>query len=651
MKESELSASPTDVERYFSMFGFDNTIYQHLEVTKTASGNPTVSGFKGNFFCRYLYFDIDSDNLEDSHNMAKNLTLLLYNILGVNPKSLFISFSGNKGFHIGLHQAIFGNFAPRKDMPLKMRILATKILCECFEVTMEELNKASESKGNKKVYNLMDLSIYNDNRIFRVINSKNLKSGLFKIGLTFEELNTLSIEQIKEKATTPQSYKPEIPAGQLVEMPEMKALWDFAVNFDSAAYDEGFKKTNKGTTSTSSIFFVPDEGGRNNAFFAQATHLADYSELSEGQILSIIQSINQGCKIPLPDDEIRTLVRSAFHKVRIKKAAQQEPKFEQKAISKEVEIYNDWLNEWAEYYMQEPKQFTYLFPQIDKDQEHNFSGKLACFIGQGGTRKSYGALNIVAQNVMSHNARVMYSSMEMGKVEMVNRLLDMSFEPEGGISASKICRRNLKIGGTEYLQQLKSAIVEYDDRLILSSVSDKTTEDYYRDYKKAVELYGAVDFLVVDGLSMMGGKGSETERFEKHTKELKGLANATGLNIILICHTTKEAKQWTRDTTGFARGSGKIFDNCDFTVSFSNLIDEQASTPENIEFVNNLGHIKYYNKRGTGLTLNAIYNFSGTTKKITPAQYDPRHFPEYDYFVKNYNRKNKSKDDDAFNVL
>jgi len=81
---------------------------------------------------------------------------------------------------------------------------------------------------------------------------------------------------------------------------------------------------------------------------------------------------------------------------------------------------------------------TCLVPEIDEDQEQSLKGKLAVLIGSGGTRKSYFLQNVIAQNVLGYGNRFLYSSMEMGKPETVNRFLDMYFEPEEGIPASKV---------------------------------------------------------------------------------------------------------------------------------------------------------------------------------------------------------------------
>lgn len=638
-RESELDLKPTHEERYISMFGYDNSIHEHLGIT------GSVRGFKGHFFCKYLYFDIDSEDLQQSHDMAKSFTLLLYNMLGVNPKSLFISFSGNKGFHIGLHQNLFGGFSPFRDLPARIKVLAMLVLMGCFEVRMEQIQEQVKAAG-KHEFNHMDLSIYTPNRIFRMLNSYNAKSGLFKIGLTFDQLTTLSLDQIKELAKEAQSYKFEVPPSQIKPLPELEGLWQYALSFDIEGYNAEVAKGtlpawNGSQSRQAGYFSTPEKGSRNNDLFRQSALLFDKSELSEQQVLELILLVNLTSKEPLPDEEVRILVHSAFRKTL--------PNRKAKAPAvREVEVLNDWLDAWADYYTAEPTPLTFVFPAINRDQEENLSGKLACLIGQGGTRKSYFALNLVAENILLHDARVIYSSMEMGKVEMVNRILDIVFEPKEGMPASKYYRKSLLINKTEYLKEIKAAAAKLEDKLILSDVTNKTTDDYYRDLQKTTELYGKVNILCVDGLSMMGGSGSENERFEKHTKELKGLANATGLFIPLICHTTKEAKQYTRDCAGYVRGSGKILDNCDFTISFSNIINEHRSTPENIEYERDFAHIKYYNKRGTGMTLNAIYDFNGLSKKISPSDREPNHYPEYDAFVGSYNPKKKKRNEDSF---
>ncbi|WP_162055048.1 primase C-terminal domain-containing protein [Pontibacter pamirensis] len=639
LKEVDIDLSPTAEERYISMFGFDNSIYEHVKLTKT------VSGFKGNYFCKFLYFDIDNDtDQQKSLDMARNLCLLLYNMLNVHPNDLFISFSGGKGFHVGLHQNLFGGLGIRKDMADRINVLAVRVLMECFEVTMdhiEEVAAESYKRCSKRIFNEMDLSIYNPNRIFRLMNSKNHKGGLYKIGLTYNELNTLTLDEIRELAKQPRPFRLTFNPSALMPNEDLCGLWKYALDFDFNDYKN--KNIAQGKSAAFGGFYAPSQGSRNNDLFKQAAMLFDRSTLSEEHIVQLLDLINRSAQPPLPFSEVEQIVRSAFKKTLPNRAAkQQEIKSEAGA-----ENFQDWFSEWADYYTTEPTPTTCLFDEINADQEFNFQGRVGAFIGKGGTRKSYGALNVVSQNIISYDARAIYSSMEMGKVEMINRTLDVSFPPENGMAPSVFYRSWVKEDKEGLKQRMKEAAKRLSDGLVLSNVSKMTAERYYQDLQRTKELYGPVQILAIDGLSMMGGKGSENERFEQHTAELKDLANQENLFIILICHTTKDAKPYMRDVSEYVRGSGKILDNCDFFLSFSNLIDPGRSTAENIEYYKNFGHIKYYNKRGTGLTLNKVYNFCGLTKEMTKSNASPMDFMEYEAFLKHI-KKGKTSSPSGF---
>lgn len=123
---------------------------------------------------------------------------------------------------------------------------------------------------------------------------------------------------------------------------------------------------------------------------------------------------------------------------------------------------------------------------------------------------------------------------------------------------------------------------------------------------------GVVDILIVDGLSMMGGNGTETELVNTHTKELKALAVKYNILVIAIVHVTKEADQTTRDYTKYLRGSGKIYDNLDVIINMSLFRDTY-----NDEFIKDRGFAKLINKRGTGNHVNIVYAFDGKRLTIT----------------------------------
>lgn len=657
--KSDIALAPTDEEFYLSLFGMDNSIFEHLEVNRDPqTGKTSVSGFAGSYFAEFLYFDLDRDgDLAGSLEATRDLLKRLYNRFQLSPKQLFLCFSGSKGFHVGLHQSLFGGFAPSPHLPLQLNVLAARLLAECHGLTLAELQtKAYEAKQAGSQFADVDLGIYNNNRLFRVINSRN-KKGRYKVGLTSQELLTLPLEDILALADAPRpDYKPEAKLTTQTPLPELAGLWEYARTLDVAAFTKATVGSKAGTGGKGPIdrdFFAPPQpGNRNNDLFRQACHLFDHSDLYESHVLQLVHSINLSGSVPLPDDEVRQIVKSAFTRTTRTKAQAAATVLTPQAPAKEgVEIWSDWTEEWLDYYTQAPSPMTCLVPEIDEDQGMSLKGKLCVLIGSGGTRKSYFLQNVIAQNVLGYGNRFLYSSMEMGKPETVNRFLDMYFDAEDGKPASRVLQGYARENKEQTRELLRQGSQTIADQLILTGNGGKTTQDYERDIQRTIELYGSLDGLAIDGLSAMGGKGKdETERFNQITLELKELAKRYNLFILLICHTTKACAAHTRDARPFVRGSEKILDNSDFSICFANIIDVVKSTPENIQYASHLAHIKYYNKRGSGKMLNQLLEFDGLRKSFAPSPAPLLHYPDHDAFVREYNKKTRqaAKDDDPF---
>ncbi|OUJ68035.1 primase C-terminal domain-containing protein [Hymenobacter crusticola] len=658
LPKAQITLQPTDEEFYLSMFGMDNSIHEHLEVNRDPqTGKFSVTGFAGSYFAEFLYFDLDRDgDLAGSLASTCDLLKRLYSRFQLSPKQLFLCFSGSKGFHVGLHQSLFGGFAPSPELPKQLNVLAARLLAECHELTLAELQtKVVEAKKAGQNFADVDLSIYNANRIFRVINSRNAKSGRYKVGLTSTELLNLPLDELLDLAKAPRpDYKPEARLTAQTPLAGLIALWEYARTFDVAAFSKqtGVKNGTSGGGIDRDFFAPPQPGERDNTLFKQACHLFDHSQLYESHVLQLIACINQTSPVPLPDQDLQRIVKSAFKRTQGNRGqAKASVLTPQASTADHVETFSHWQEEWLDYYTQKPSPMTCLVPEIDEDQEQSLKGKLCVLIGSGGTRKSYFLQNVIAQNVLGYGNRFLYSSMEMGKPETVNRFLDMYFEPEDGVPASKVLQGYARQSKDETRELLRTGSESIADLLILTGNGGKTTQDYERDIQDTIALYGSLDGLAIDGLSAMGGKGKdETERFNLITLELKELAKRYNLFILLICHTTKACQAYTRDARPFVRGSEKILDNSDFSICFANIIDKVSSTPENIKFASHLAHIKYYNKRGSGKMLNELLQFDGLKKAFSVSSAPLLDYPDYDTFVREHNQKARkaAKDEDPF---
>lgn len=129
------------------------------------------------------YFVLDFDSSEDM-DLAKNDCLTVIKALDLQPDTFKVFFSGNKGFHLYIRQEFFN--IPANDRTAKS-----------FESVATEL-------GKRFNLNTLDDSIYQANRKFRIPNSQHQKTGLYKIEIDWRRLESLTIDEIKNLAKTPQ---------------------------------------------------------------------------------------------------------------------------------------------------------------------------------------------------------------------------------------------------------------------------------------------------------------------------------------------------------------------------------------------------------------------------------------------------------------
>jgi hypothetical protein len=206
--------------------------------------------------------------------------------------------------------------------------------------------------------------------------------------------------------------------------------------------------------------------------------------------------------------------------------------------------------------------------------------------------------------------------MEMSATELLNRFVNMPVNDE--IPALEYLR--LRPESARTIVHEKIAPV-YTDRLLITQNTGLTARDYDILLEQASKDYGPVDILIPDGLSMMGGDGSETELVNQHTRELKQLAIRWNIFIPLIVHVTKEALLDKKNLASLARGSEKIIDNCDFHISMS-LVSKSEAFDESDMFETDLGRAFLVNKRGSGNKSEVIYYFD--QKRLLMEERSPR---------------------------
>jgi len=148
--------------------------------------NRSVAKYNGSCYSDFLPIDLDSENLSDAQVECQHIISLLVDQYEVNPDCLGVFFSGSKGFHIEIPTFLFGNIKPSPNLPY----------------IFKEIPKILDIEYH-------DSTIYNRNALWRFPNTINAKSGLYKIPLFFNQINNLTIDDIKSLATKPvEGWKP-----------------------------------------------------------------------------------------------------------------------------------------------------------------------------------------------------------------------------------------------------------------------------------------------------------------------------------------------------------------------------------------------------------------------------------------------------------
>jgi hypothetical protein len=168
---------------YATYFFYSDEVLTYMSA-QAEDGVPTISGFQGKVWAPYFPIDLDHPELEPALRTAIHLSLFFLHEWQINPDALQIYFSGSKGFHLMLDTRLFGKMLPSKNLPLifdAMRRHLAQELPEQFRETM-------------------DLAIKDRVRLLRLPNTIHEKSQLNKVILTFDELNGMSGDRIRDHA-------------------------------------------------------------------------------------------------------------------------------------------------------------------------------------------------------------------------------------------------------------------------------------------------------------------------------------------------------------------------------------------------------------------------------------------------------------------
>ena len=157
------------------------------------------SKVEGEDFIAPLYFDLD---YEQDPTVAQKEAIKIIDFftkeLDVKETDLHVYFSGSKGFHIIIDEKAL-SIKPRNDLHRAYKHIAGYLRYRLGD-TSKVVDENGKEVEHTEPLKAIDLVVYTAKRMLRLPYSRHQKTGLYKIELSITELNTLTLDEIKERA-------------------------------------------------------------------------------------------------------------------------------------------------------------------------------------------------------------------------------------------------------------------------------------------------------------------------------------------------------------------------------------------------------------------------------------------------------------------
>ncbi|MCW4011132.1 MAG: primase C-terminal domain-containing protein [Candidatus Bathyarchaeota archaeon] len=255
--------------------------------------DPYLGGVISDF-----YMDFDNEKTPDkARKEAIAVIKKLISDYNIPEAGIAVAFSGMKGISLTVNYNIF-NAESLDYLPLIWKSIVQELVAKLKLKTV-------------------DTSIYERRRLWRLLNSRHQKTGLYKVPLTLTELEKLSIEEIKELATKPRELL--IKADASVVPKAEKLFLEHKTKVEAWISDR--KKAFEPSELTSVTNDPPcvkrlleagaKKGERNNFTFHLALYYASKG-LNQETIEKLCIQFSEKCDEPLKEREVAIIVKSAM---------------------------------------------------------------------------------------------------------------------------------------------------------------------------------------------------------------------------------------------------------------------------------------------------------------------------------------------------
>lgn len=501
---------------YTSIYLHSDDILKYLN-----EHNGSCQGYQGIVKAEFVHFDFD--DTENPENSRKDTIDLIHGLIysyDLSPDQFRVWFTGNKGFHVFM---LFPDLKPSTDIPKRMRAFTKAIA------------------GSLKTF---DATPYDITRIWRIPNSKHSKTGLYCIPITWTELNTLTIDKIKELAKAQR----KIEWLGISEFFSNKELLDLFYSVETTTKSE--IKLLDGLNNGFKI------GDRNNGLTSIAGLLRSKG-FEYSFIRAALLAFNSYHGMNLDNGEIDSIAKSV---------QKYEPKIRVAGVSDIKHVSQSY----AEWLMQQNNsaRTKFGFKTINRTCGSFSKTEVFTIAARSGVGKTTMAINMLNNIAKAENKYCLFFSLEMSAMMVYQRMgvayINKHYTLEGSMEDEDYFTRQV-----EAIKTNSNLIVSEYEKVLCVDKSKVTLENMAEYLLKARAEYGIIDLVAVDYIGYVhstDGK-SNYEKISAVARGMKEFAKDHETRVILLTQTSRAGEDGTEPVKlNHLRDSGAIEESADYIL-------------------------------------------------------------------------------------
>jgi KaiC/GvpD/RAD55 family RecA-like ATPase len=560
------------IECYQSVFLFGE------DYKKYADENKSVGAYQGKIYCDWIPIDIDNEDLEIAKLHTLKVLEHLFKEYAVKPTQLKYFFSGSKGFHILFPSSLIA-LTPTENLHTQIKTFIERLV--------------------KNLGVSVDFKIYDKTRIFRIPNTQNIKSGMYKIPITFDALLASDIATIKAMAVIPHILPFETSWKQTINTKLLSLLNEST----SASISQKVVQTDSMQTEPKKytklcihkILAGVGQGNRDSTALRLAVHFRKQG-MTKDVTYQTLLAWNKKNTPPLDDKDIEIKINSAFsgsYDFGCNDSVLQsfcsedcvyknKPKVEEKLneVLDEPDtptvdnIYSlrDVEKKYKDYVASVEKYRIKLgIKEIDDAIRGIARGESMMVMGRTSVGKSIFMLNLIKNIALNQKVPVLLFTLESPAEQIYERLAQMVLNMTGR-EVEEIYRQGSS--PQELLDTLGEYVYIIDKGFITCTQISEYIELTEEKYKRKI---GCVVIDYVGRISEYGGN-----QYDKITKigfNLTNVAKETNTALIFLHHVSSKAVQEGEPVIlSAALDSGRLVDAPDFVLGlWRNITNEETS--------------------------------------------------------------------------